>query len=117
MEETKKINHHGHIREVTTNDAAKEIGQEGSDKDTKLNNDTIKALQIVDYFDFAFQTELDETEGRPTPKIAFGDPDDVYDNPEEKRERKLKIMKTESVTNEQDYDLVQQLEYETADGN
>ena len=92
LEETKKINHHGHIREVTTNDAAKELGQDGYDKDTKLNNDTIKALQIVDYFDFAFQTELVETEGRPTPKIAFGDPDDVYDNSEEKRERKLKIM-------------------------
>ena len=91
MEETKKINHHGHIREVTTNDGGKKPGQGGSDKDNNLNNDTIKALQIIDYFDFAFQTELDETEGRPTPKIAFGDLD-LYDNSEEKRERKLKIM-------------------------
>ena len=91
MEETKKINHHGHIREVTTNDGGKKPGQGGYDKDNNLNNDTIKALQIIDYFDFAFQTELDETEGRPTPKIAFGDPD-LYDNSEEKRERKLKIM-------------------------
>ena len=96
MDETKEINHHGQVREVSTN----EPGQEANVKDP------IKEFPIKDYFDFAFQPEITETQNKQIlgTKIAFEDLvhndeqtqdaalKEYYAKAEVKDETKLKIM-------------------------
>ena len=88
LEETKKINHHGHVREVSTN----EDGKGGGNENKNMDDNALKTLQINDYFDFAFQTGLDEDDGKPKPKIAFIDPDDDSTKTEREREKKVNLM-------------------------
>ena len=97
MEETKEINHHGQIREVSTND--NESGKEVSAKDP------VDSFPINDYFDFAFQPEpAGKQNSRPGSKIKFENlvhndekTQDIalkeyYKNAEVTDEKKLKIM-------------------------
>ena len=89
MEETKKINHHGHVREVSTNEDGTGGGQSEAKIDNGKDKDAVKAIEIMDYFDFAFQTDLEDKEAKPGPKIAF---QEYHSKSETKNNNKLKVM-------------------------
>ena len=74
------------MRFLSTNDDGTGGGQSEAKIDNGKDKDAIKAIEIMDYFDFAFQTDLEDKEAKPGPKIAF---QEYHSKSEKKNNNKL----------------------------